>query len=42
MAGRIVEEAWSGNISKKSDSDSHLALMPPEGKNTFGMGICQI
>jgi hypothetical protein len=32
MAGRIVEEAWSRNISKKSDGDSYFALMPSEGK----------
>jgi hypothetical protein len=32
MAVRIVEGAWSGNISERSDSGSHLALMPSEGK----------
>jgi hypothetical protein len=32
MAVQIFEEAWSGNISQRPDSDSQTSLMPSEGK----------
>jgi hypothetical protein len=43
MAGRIFEEAWSGNITREKGwrfgGFSAQAIM---GENTFAMRICQM
>jgi hypothetical protein len=41
MGERIVGQAWSGNISERSDSEAFDAHAIGE-ENTFGTGICQI